>query len=364
MRREQIFYVLKLAIFTKVLLVLPFLLLLIVYPAPNNNRDQQRLIQWGHDTPFLQDIPNYSNQLATLPFDGLILDIESPNDRRGLSWLLFREPIDNELLTTIREEFTDYQWGDLTDNFLRVTIYNPDLTWDNWDIWTANLAEIASLARDLGFVGIMFDTEQYPPNIDIFDYPAQNADTPRSFDAYRNLAYQRGAEVMQAIQERYPDITIMYTLGITHRIPWLNAPPLDEHRYGLLVPFIEGMIDASETSVTLIDGYEASYLYLTEQEFLTSYKWIRGGVSLQLDDGQQYRNTMQAGFGLWLDPYCGDGGLPEDGCGFTQAEFRTALSLALQYSDRYVWLYSEHIDWFENQGIPSSWWDTINTFRQ
>lgn len=361
--KARILYFLRLGLFAAGILLLFYVLYNAIYPAPNHNREHQRLIQWGHDTPRLQEIPTYAEQISKLPFDGLVLDIASPDDGRGLSWTLFEDAVDENLLDEIRSGFSDYEWGNLTDNFLRVNIYNPELTWDAWDIPLANVSEIAALAQDLGFKGILFDTEQYGA-VDIFDYPAQNEKHPQSFDTYRELAFQRGVDTMQALQEAYPDITIIYSLGITHRITWFGSPPLDEHRYGLLVPFIEGMVSVASPSVTLVDGYESSYLYRTETEFETAYKWIRGGVSTQLADGDRYRNTMQAGFGLWLDPYCGDGGLPEDGCGFTPDEFNTALSLALQYSDRYVWLYDEHIDWFNDEGIPSSWWDTIRVFKR
>lgn len=363
MNQKRLLYFLRLVIFAAGIFLLIFLLYQAIYPAPNHHREHQRLLQWGHDTPRLQDIPTYTQQLAKLPFDGLVLDIASPDDGRDLSWALFEDTVDEDLLDEIHRDFSDYAWDNLTDNFLRVTIYNPELTWDGWDMPLANLSKIATLAQDLGFKGILFDTEQYGA-VGLFDYPAQNAKQPQPFDAYRELAFQHGVDTMQALQQAYPDITIIYSLGITHRLTWFDSPPLNEHRYGLLVPYIEGMIRVANPSVTLIDGFESSYLYRTETEFETAYKWIRGGVSMQLADGDRYRNMMQAGFGLWMDPYCGDGGLPEAGCGFTQNEFKTALSLALQYSDRYVWLYDEHIDWFNDEGIPPSWWDTINAFNQ
>ena len=364
MMNKRFLHILRLVSFAiGLLLFIIWLLVYVIYPAPNHDRSQQRLIQWGHDTPRLQDIPQFTDQLNKLPFDGLVFDIATPDDRRGLSWMIFQEPIDPVLLDHIRDQFKGYDWERLTDNFLRVNIFNPELTWDDWDIGLANLAQITSLAQDLGFKGIVLDTEQYGA-VDIFDYPAQNTKDSRPFDMYSELAFQRGMDTMQTIQQAYPDITIIYTLGITHRISGLNPPQLDQHRYGLLVPFIEGMISITDPSITLVDGYESSYLYRTEQEFATAYKWIRGGVSTQLADGERYRNTMQAGFGLWIDPYCGDGGLPEDGCGFTPDEFETALSLALQYSDGYVWLYNEHIDWFMDEGISPAWWEMINLSKQ
>ena len=362
--RQRFLYVLRLVSFTIVVLAIVALVVkFVILPTPNHDRNQKRLIQWGHDTPRLQDIPQYTEHLAQLPFDGLVLDIATPDDRRGLSWMIFREPIEGELLQDIRAQFADYDWGQLTDNFLRVNIFNPDLTWDDWDIALDNITIIANLVHDLGFKGIMLDTEQYG-SVDIFDYPAQNLKNAHSFEVYRDLAFQRGIDTIKTIQQAYPDITIIYTYGITQRIAWFNSPPLDQHRYGLLVPFIEGMIQGANSSATLIDGYESSYLYRTEQEFVVAYQWIQEGVATQLADGEQYRDTMHAGFGLWIDPYCGDGGLPDGGCGFTPDEFETALIHALGYTDQYVWLYNEHIDWFNDKGIPTIWWEIINRFKR
>lgn len=361
---KKLLYPLKLFAFAVLVLgIIAMVLIYAVYPAPDHSRGDTRLLQWGHDTPRLQDIPTYSAMLSTLPFDGGVFDIATPEDRRGLAWTIFRYPLDDSLLDTVREQFSEFQWGQLTDNFLRVNIFNPELTWDDWTLYLDNLSEIANLAQDIGFKGIMLDTEQYGA-VNIFDYPAQNEQEPLPYQDYADLAFMRGAETMQALQSLYPNITVILTYGITHRIASLNTPPLDQHRYGLIIPFIEGMVSTHTHPATLIDGFEGSYLYREESQFLLAYKWIKGGVSTKLTDGDRYRNVMQAGFGLWIDPYCGEGGLPEVGCGFTPEEFSHALEFALKYTDKYVWLYNEHINWYENTGIPLIWWDTVRNFAR
>lgn len=359
---STLIYSLRLIIFAIVIFLLMVgIFSFVFYPAPHHPREHQRLIQWGHKTPRLQDIDAYWKQIEALPFDGIIFDITTPLDRRGLGWTLFTTPLDNDLLRAIREQFSDKEWGKLSDNFLRVNIYGDALSWeDDWQIALENLEAIARLAHDIGFVGIMLDTEQYGA-FDLFDYPAQNAKLPRSYRDYADLAFQHGQVVMQSLQTGYPNISVMTTYGITHRLPNFGAPPLDQHRYGLLVPFLEGMIEVTDDPASLIDAYEGSYLYRTQLEFELAYKWIHAGVIPRLTHTGPYAQIIQAGFGLWIDPYCGEAGLPESGCGFTPDEFLQAVEFALNTSDRYVWIYDEHINWFTGEGIPLRWWDMMKS---
>jgi len=70
------------------------------------------------------------------------------------------------------------------------------------------------------------------------------------------------------------------------------------------------------------------------------------------------------GITVLIDPYCGDGGLPASGCGFTPDEFKYAVNVALSTSDRYVWIYDEHINWFTGDGIPPIWQDVLDALHR
>jgi hypothetical protein len=126
-------------------------------------RSATRVLEWGWHTPRLQDIPQYIDVAQTLPFDGLILDMATPDNSNGLSWTLFGDQrVDQSLLSGLENELTDLKWGRLTDNFLQVNVAPANVDWfDDFDAILYNFESIAGLAKRLGFKGIMLDTEQY-----------------------------------------------------------------------------------------------------------------------------------------------------------------------------------------------------------
>lgn len=342
-----------------------FLWILLALPACESPRDSRRLIEWGWDTPKLQQFGAVLAQAQTLPFDGAIVDVETLLDVRGLSWTLFgSQPVDQAVLDELAAQYAHLPWGRLTDNFLRLTVHPADIDWFDDDLppfhWVTvnNNAEAwARLTRELGFVGIMLDVEQYG-EAHLFDYSQQPQADHISFDAYAEQAFRRGYDYMIALQNGYPGLTVMFTYALTVDF---SAP---SERYGLLVPFVEGMLSAAAPSITLIDGYEHSYIYRDEGQFQWGRNRILTAAPRYSASIARFEYPPRVGFGLWIDPVCGAGGLPLEGCGFTPAEFTTALTNALKHTDRYVWLYSEDINWYTGQGIPPLWQTTLNAFRR
>lgn len=328
-------------------------------PAPRTDR---RLIEWGWDTPPLQEMVEQLPGAQALAFDGLVLDVATPLDDRGLSWTIYgSRPVDTETLGALAAEYKDFAWGRLTDNFLRLTLYPADVDWfeslgDGWTVIYHNVRQWAQLAHDLGFVGIMLDVEQYG-EAHLFDYSRQKYASQMGLDAYARQAYRRGQDLMVALQGGYPGLTVMSTYLVVSN---LSQPP---ERYTLLRPFAECMISAAAETTTLIDGYENAYIYRDEAQFKQAREQILG-VRPEYVPASAFPYPIKVGFGLWIDPVCGAGGLPPEGCGFTPQEFKSALTYALDYSDRYVWIYSQNIDWFSGRGIPSVWQDTLAAFRR
>ena len=121
---------------------------------------EHKLIEWGWDTPRLQHIEAVLPAAQNLPFDGMVIDVETPLDGRGISWTLFGDkPIDEETLDTLADDYAKLNWGRLTDNFLRLTVFPANVGWfEDWSTMEANATAWARLARQLGFAGIMLDS--------------------------------------------------------------------------------------------------------------------------------------------------------------------------------------------------------------
>ena len=77
--------------------------------------------------------------------------------------------------------------------------------------------------------------------------------------------------------------------------------PLSECTYGLLAPFLDGMVDAAEGGSHLIDGWESAYSYFEEKKFRTARRMIHQDVLAMAADRVKYPKVFSASFGLWLD---------------------------------------------------------------
>jgi hypothetical protein len=351
--------------FFRVALALGGVYIFLIYPASASPRSEKRLLAMG--VPSLQEMTDVIEAFQQTPFDGLILDIATPNDRRGLAWTVFGDQrVDHAQLDRLAERFSGFNWGRLTDNFLRVNIYPATVDWfDDFDAIIDNMEALARLAYQLGFGGIMLDTEQYP-GVEIFDYTKQKYKNQHDYAAYDAQVFLRGQEVMRALNRGFPGISVLYTFGLSTGAQFGGGRDLLPYTgSGLLTAFIEGMIDAAGETTTLVDAFEASYTYTQEAEFLAAYKLIKDFTrDVYARNPTAYGEATQAGFGLWIDQGCGDAGLTSSMCGFTPESFQSTVELALKYSDRYVWIYSQSINWHTGEGIPPEWQTAIDSFRQ
>jgi hypothetical protein len=330
---------------------------------PSFNSDK-RLLEFGWNTPRLQAVPASIEAAQNTPFDGgLILDIQTPRHQAGLSWTLFgSEWVDSAALDDLSAQFAGFNWGRLTDNFLRVNVTPGDVDWfDDFDTILYNYEAVAKLAHDLGFAGIMLDTEQYNSGFPVFDYNQQRYRDQYTYDEYEAQVYRRGQDVMQALNRGYPGLTVLYTYGLTIGSQIGPRAAMTAYHYGLLIPFVEGMIAAADSDTVLVDAFEGSYGYDQEAQFQQAFDLItRHTRDSFARDPERYGEVMQAGFGLWIDHDCPEG-LQPAGCpgGFSPVSFRQALELALRFSDRYVWVYSQRVPWYSGESLPTDWQQAI-----
>jgi hypothetical protein len=339
----------------------------IYYPVSASPRSEKRVLAMGGGVPTLQEMSELIDAFQQTPLDGLILGIATSKDTRGVAWTIFGDQrIDQPQFDRLAERFSGFNWGRLTDNFLRVNVYPATVDWfDNFDTILANFEAIARLSQQLGFSGIMLDTEQYP-GIEIFDYPQQKYKDQYDYTAYDAQVFLRGQEIIRALNRGYPGITVLYTYGLTIGAQFGGGRDLLAYTHsGLLTPFIEGMIDAAGETTMLVDAFEGSYTYTQEAEFLAAYKLIKDFTrDVYARNPAAYGEVVEAGFGLWLDRGCGEAGLSSTTCGFRPESFQNAVDLALRYSDRYVWIYSQTVNWYTGEGIPPEWEAALNSFRQ
>jgi hypothetical protein len=330
---------------------------------------KKKLIEFGWDEPGADFIKTHAVQMQQTPFDGCVFHVDyKKNDGTAgrLTWEGWgTNAIAFEDLQKPLQELKTTDVGRLKHNFLRFNTTPAKLDWfDDYTAVLQNCRVTAKFAREANCPGILFDIEQYEGQL--FDYRKQKlaydkskpADSPqKSWELYAAQVRKRGREVMEAFQDAYPDITLFLTFG--YSLPWaessLGKAPLAACHYGLLAPFLDGMIIAAKGKSRLVDGSEVSYGWKTADQFSRGYKTATEDLLPIVLNPDKYKNVISVSFGLWLDNDWRKHGWETENLSknyFTPETFQTALTEALKHADEFVWIYTETPRWWSNEGKP------------
>jgi hypothetical protein len=246
-----------------------------------------------------------------------------------------------------------------THNFLRFNTVPGGVDWfDDFSAILNNARLAAAVARAGRARGVLFDVEQYVAPL--FDYRRQRDAGTKAWADYAAQAHRRGREVMEALQEGYPDLVVFLTFG--YSVPWLGTRggslPLAETDYGLLAPFLDGMVEGARGGTRLVEGYEPAYFHNKSTDYFPA---ARAGVTTELlpivANPQKYLRLISVGFGLWMDfespprPWDGVDGRRNF---YTPEEFERSLTGALRVADEYVWIYTQTPRWWTPDGVPAA----------
>jgi hypothetical protein len=329
----------------------------------------KRLIEWGWDEPSPAFMRANAERMDAYGFDGVIFHAEpvrdgTPTNFAWKSW------------STTRFEYADFaqdladlqaahqQFAHLTDNFLRFNVCPGDVDWfdDAGFAVVVNNAELAGrVAKDGGCKGLMFDIEMY--NTSLFTYSQQAHKDTRTFAEYEEQVRRRGRELMQGFNRYYPDITILLTYG--YGITGVGGDR-SQAPYGLLKNLLDGMLEAAADKTIIVDAYEGAYSFRTHEQFVKARRSVKRDLARFAADRREYRKHMQVGFGVWMDNrYGAKDWFPEDfeRNFFLPEEFEYSLFCGLHMTDRYVWVYTEHLKWWTNEKLPQAYWDALRHAR-
>lgn len=316
----------------------------------------KKLIEYGWDCPNTAYVRQNIAEMEKHPFDGVIIQVtKSREPRMGgtedtLGWQTF---------STYRFQPQDYEHAiaDLkatrfrrfTDNFIQM-ISMPGIDWfdPQWECVAHNARVLARIAKQGRCVGLMFDPEEYG-QMRIWTYSALPAERQKevSRENYAAKVMERGEEFMRAINSEFPNIKILCLFG--------PALSLNGKSYDLLAPFLEGMCRAATPGTQIIDGYEQAYGFRTKEAFEEGRRTMKERSRALFQDKAAFDRVMRAGFGLWLDNGSNRRGgwfpdSPEKNY-FQPDTYQQAVHYALSYSDRYVWIYSERLNWWSSPTI-------------
>ncbi len=320
----------------------------------------KKLIEFGWDEPDTAFLRQHWAQMEQTPFDGCVFHAgyERAGGRKGsFTWDCWSTNAFTEVeLKQAFEDLKTFRPRRFKQNFLRFNTTPADLDWfDDHSTVLSNCRLAARLARAGKCPGLLFDIEQY--NRPLFEYRKQRDAKTKSWEVYAAQVRRRGREVMEAFQEGYPGLTVFLTFG--YSLPWLESGSgrgaLADCHYGLLAPFMDGMVDAAKGATRLVDGHELSYGYRDPDQYTAAYRTVKTNLLPIVRAPEKYARFVSLGFGVWLDrDWRKHGWEVEDFSKnyFTPEAFEASVRAALTTTDEYVWIYTETPRWWSDQGGP------------
>ena len=324
----------------------------------------KKILQWGWGEPNPGSMRRDIVRMERQPFDGVVFNLVTPTgepfatDFWGLKLFTlsdFRESLE-DLKATPFKRFTDL--------FLRVNLSAPSFDWfseDDWKRVLANTAVAAQVAKEGKTKGFLFDVEQYSPHT-LLDYKKQRHHDSKTFLEYSRQVKQRGEEWIREVNRYYPDITILFTFGYEHAQPRKWGQSRSDSESALLSDFLDGILLGATPNTSLVDAWESSYGYKKARHFDDAYRTIKKDSAKWSVLPDKYRSQFMAGFALWMDFDSQEKGWnvqdPKQNY-FTPQQFAGSLELAIQKTDRYVWIYTEKPNWWTNQQLPTEYVEAV-----
>ncbi|MGI6460081.1 MAG: sugar-binding protein [Candidatus Hydrogenedentales bacterium] len=319
----------------------------------------KRLIEYGWDVPTTDQVRKNINKMERRPFDGLVFRL------KGGGNVFVPEPWGEARFKEDYSHAERIKWDRFTDNFV-IMWAASDQDWFNdaqWEQIITNTRLVTRAARLARCVGICFDAEPYGENP--WEYAKTAHRDTYSFAEYQAKVRQRGAQFIQAIEAELPDPQVLTFFQLSYFAnlcvpmdPGFRQEKLSKEYYALLPAFLEGMLDGSQAGTRIIDGNEGAYYYKDRQQYFEKYQQItQRGLYLIPDEFRDlYRHKVRVGQALYIDQYFGLREQKVLGHFMTpeqQAQwFEHNLYWALYTTDKYVWCYSERMNWWENQNVP------------
>lgn len=318
----------------------------------------KKFIQYGWDRPTPEFLRDHLTEMETHPFDGVVFRL--PGDG-GEVFNIDKWDDEKAEMQQQLPILSSLKWNKFTDNFLviRATSTMDWFSDSDWKKVLSKVAFAAQAARAAHAKGIVFDPEPYGKNP--WQYDKQIHTDEKTFADYSVKARQRGQQFMKVMQDNMPGLKFLmfYQYSLFYGvIKNSNDPELQKYQYGLMLPFLNGMLETADDNVQLIDGNEHSYSMINAEQFALAYKIMREPQNYVAADLQEkYRQHVRAGEAVYVDLLFGTRQKIDDFSKYMTAEeqmkwFKHNLYYALKYSDEYVWDYNEQIQWWRNRMMP------------
>jgi hypothetical protein len=333
-----------------------------VSPTTAHTRPAVKLIEYGWDSPRPEFVRTHIREMERRPFDGVIMRLSD-----GGGDIFQPQAWDAEKLAPQLPVLRDIQWQSFDSNFLAMYAASSMDWYDDtdWGVITAHAAFMARAARACRCTGLMFDPEPYGPSP--WTYAEQVHAADRTFSEYQVVVRRRGREFMRALQREYPGLELLTLHGYSYfpRVvsgALVKQPEtvLMSHGWGLLPAFFDGLWEEADSNTRIIDGSERSYFFERPDQFLSGAATVRRGalpfVATELRE--KYVRQVQVAQAVYIDWIFGTymASRPSVVNGL-RGDQRAQLAEhhvyhALRNADKYVWSYSEKMNWWTGEHLP------------
>lgn len=344
-----------------------------IFVPPARQASAVKVIEYGWDRPTPDFVRNHIRDMEQRPLDGVIMGLPD-----GGGDVFRPDTWHQETLASQLPVLASIEWQRFDSNFLAMYAASSMDWYDDadWGIVLQHAAFLARAARDGRCKGLMFDPEPYGPSP--WTYAEQPHASEHTFLEYEAMVRTRGRAFMQALQQEYPGLDVLTFYSYSYFLR-LGAPPdvgtrdawLKNDAWGLLPAFLDGMLEAADGETRIIDGQEQSYYAELPVDFANGDARIRAGalayVSPELQD--LYVRHVESAHPVALDWIFGyfQTSPPSLGEGLGDEQRAQLAEHHAYYSmknvDRYVWVYSERMNWWSGDQLPPGAEDALRSAR-
>ncbi len=316
--------------------------------------NQKVLIEVGWDAPTPPFIRTHIAEMEKSPFNGTMINLSAGKT------FLNKKPYPDSAFVQDRKAIAAVNSKTFDQNFITMwSAREAGWDWFNDTDWAAaqsnarNFARVAAASKSVQ--GLMLDPEPYGTNPWTYTaelYPNQ------TFVSVQSKVRERGAAFMKTVQEAKPDIKILMLFGASIvKDQARNNGSLQKAQWVLWAAFIDGMLGVMGPKVELIDGNEQSY-YVTSAADFDAYRAEKNAAAdvLSQENRAVYDKRMTIGSAVFVDGLLNIYNSPRF-FGFylrntqeRQQFLEHNLFHALRTTNKYTWVYNEHMDWWGTAG--------------
>ena len=327
------------------------------------------IIEYSWTSPDTTFLKHNVAEMEKRPLDGVCVRVADPrfphgtilngNGKGDAGWASFQNKrIDRAVIDAAIEDLKSTPLKTLRHNYLVMVTYLPDKQTMDWfdDAWWANIAHnsrmLAEVAKKGGCEGIMFDPEEY--GCLLWGAPRLLKDPAYKDRTYEQLAAkarQRGREFIKALNDAYPGVRIFVLHAwedVLSRVADDFERMADQGRT-LTMPFLDGMLEASDDDTIIMDGIENGYYVEELEDFAVKVDRVRRYGPLISAVPRHFRKKVRTATGIWLDRNARWSPDKVEENFWSPERYGKAIANALSVNDGFIWIWCER---------PTFWLDS------